>query len=775
MCADPEPFNESSDPATSLVVTPPVAGLCASRTGEPATLPAQDSRDPAVFSADLNKQVQILSRQLAEERQQSATERLLNQRLRSLNDFGQELENTPYPELTAQNMAKMLVNLLNCGVVCIFSYQMDDRRYKLIACSGRSSHLVPASYAPDLRFPVIDQALRQKLVVTNSDFLEECPPLLFGDQAFPAVLAAPLFRRGMQRGLILIADGNQGAFGAAEAPVIEAAAAQLLNAWDYSIQNEALTEFVQTVTMMSAVQETSSLLERIASVARRTLNASYTLVAIRNQQEWLMRGSGRAPQIYRSLQNGASSFLEEAVKTPYTFRMMDLRRDARSATIPLDSPDLCSLLASPIRMNGMSTGLLLAFGKNISNGFTDLDVFLAERLSEQASVNLESCFLNQELRANLKTTQLMYDLSLSITKAESLTDAASAICRTAYRLMQAQKCGLILFATDGQVEAEVRFPSDDPSISHPYRLIQQAVDSRQTIYLAETDNVLKSATPIQTMRRCYGALWMEYVEESEENHQPTEEIRILVNQAAVALERSILLEETRKQANDIARAYEDLLYGLTRALDARDRDTEWHSKRVEDMSIKLGIEMGLTGSELQVLKRGALLHDIGKIGVPDGILHKPGPLDDDEWQEMRQHPQKGAEIIQEIPALRDALPVIAFHQERWDGSGYPLHLRGTDIPLLARIFAVVDVYDALTSDRPYRTALSADQALEYLAKQAGVHFDPEVIARFTEMIHTGLGEVNTGLLSTGTLNTGDLTPETQKQKRGKKTDKIEPQ
>jgi HD-GYP domain-containing protein (c-di-GMP phosphodiesterase class II)/transcriptional regulator with GAF, ATPase, and Fis domain len=772
MCTDPEPFDKISDPTTYLIESPKATALMAQHVEEQLPLPVQADHDHPGFAADLNKQVQILSRQLEEERQQLANQRMLNERLLSLKDFGQELENTPDPELTAQNMAKTLVNLLGCGLVCIFIYHIDDQRYKLLTCAGPAAPLVPTGYSPDLNFPVIEQALRQKLIVTNIDFLEAGEPLVLGDQPFPSVLAAPLNRRGTPRGLMLLADPCKQAFGAVEVPVVEAAAAHLLNAWDYSIQNEALTDFVQTVTMMSVVQETGSLLERIASIARRTLTASYTLVAIRNQQEWLMRGSGRAPQIFRSLQNGAASFLEEAVKSPYTFRMNDLRRDARSAVIPLDSSNLCSLLASPIRINGVTTGLLLAFGKNLATAFTDLDVFMAERLSEQAAVNLESCYLNQELRANLKTTQLLYDLSMNIAKAESLTDAASAIGRAAYHLMQAQKCGLILFSTDGQVEAEVRFPSDDPTISHPYRLIQQAVDSRQTIYLAETDNILKSATPIQTMRRCYGALWMEFIEETEENRHPTEEIRILVNQAAVALERSILLEETRKQANDIARAYEDLLYGLTRALDARDRDTEWHSKRVEDMSVRLGIEMGLTGSELQVLKRGALLHDIGKIGVPDGILHKPGPLDDDEWQEMRQHPQKGAEIIQEIPALRDALPVVAFHQERWDGSGYPLHLRGTDIPLLARIFAVVDVYDALTSDRPYRTALTAEEALEYLAEQAGIHFDPDVVAQFAEMIHAGLGPANTGLLSTGSLDTADLQLGAQKPRE--KDDPITP-
>lgn len=764
MRKDPEPFEEISTPTAYLLDAPEVTGLCTSHLEEQPSLPAQTHPELSDSAADLSKQVEILSHQLAEERQQLANERMVNQRLMSLKDFGQELENTSDPELTAQNMAKTLLNLLGCGLVCIFNYQMDEQRYKLLTCTGPAAHFVPNGYSPNENFPVIAQAIRQKIVVMDRDFLDASRPLLIGDQSFPSVLAAPLLRRGVPRGLILLADTAEHAFTAVEVPLVEAAASHLLNAWDFSIQNEALTEFVQTVTMMSVVQETGSLLERIASIARRTLNASYTLVAIRNQQEWLMRGSGRAPQILRALQNGASSFLDQALKSPYTFRMSDLRRDKRSALIPLNSPDLCSLLASPIRMNGLTTGILLAFGKRPTPSFTDLDVFLAERLAEQAAVNLESCYLNQELRANLKTTQLLYDLSLSITKAESLTDAARAIGRTAYRLMQARKCGLILFSTSGQVEAEVRFPSDDPSISHPYRLIQQAVDSRQTIYLSETNNILKSATPIQTMRRCYGALWMEFVEENEDNRHPTEEIRILVNQAAVALERSILLEETRQQANDIARAYEDLLYGLTRALDARDRDTEWHSKRVEDMSVRLGAEMGLSGSDLQVLKRGALLHDIGKIGVPDGILHKPGPLDDNEWQEMRQHPQKGAEIIQEIPALRDALPVIAFHQERWDGSGYPMHLRGTDIPLLARIFAVVDVYDALTSDRPYRTAMTTEEALEYLGKQASIHFDPEVVNRFTEMIHAGISPANTGLLNTGSLELAEQAPALEKSR-----------
>jgi putative nucleotidyltransferase with HDIG domain len=444
--------------------------------------------------------------------------------------------------------------------------------------------------------------------------------------------------------------------------------------------------------------------------------------------------------------------LEAALKSPYTFRMKDLRRDTRSAVIDLDSPDLISLLASPIRVNGVTAGILLAFGKKGAVGFSELDVFLAERLVEHAAVNLESCYLNQEMRANLKTTQLLYDLGQRIAQASSLADAAGAIALTAFRLMPARQCGLILFADDGQAEAQVAFPTHDPSITHPRALIQQAVNSRQTIYLSESENVSKIAIPIQTMQRCYGVLWMEFDEANEDTRRPADEIHILVNQAAVALERQILLEETQRQKDDISHAYEDLLHVLTKALDTRDEKTEEHSERVTRLAMRLGGELGLTGRELQDLRLGSLLHDIGKIGVPDHILNKPGALDADEWVKMREHPEKGAKMIEEVESLKKALPVIYYHQERWDGSGYPENRRGEEIPLLARIFAVADVFDALTSNRPYRAAISADKALAYLEEQAGKQFDPQVVACFTSMIRQG----PTLPVTTATLGTGPL-------------------
>jgi putative nucleotidyltransferase with HDIG domain len=172
------------------------------------------------------------------------------------------------------------------------------------------------------------------------------------------------------------------------------------------------------------------------------------------------------------------------------------------------------------------------------------------------------------------------------------------------------------------------------------------------------------------------------------------------------------------------------------ALDARDRETEGHSTRVSKLAWMLGEELGLTIQPLKALERGALLHDIGKIGISDDILHKSGALTEDEWRIMRIHPDIGARIVEGIPFLQDTLPVIRYHHERWDGSGYPSGLKGEEIPLYARIFAVADVFDALTSSRTYRNKSSPEEALEYMREQAGCLFDPVIVEALSNLPYT---------------------------------------
>jgi len=180
----------------------------------------------------------------------------------------------------------------------------------------------------------------------------------------------------------------------------------------------------------------------------------------------------------------------------------------------------------------------------------------------------------------------------------------------------------------------------------------------------------------------------------------------------------------------IERSYRMTLQALTAALEARDRETRGHSERVVSFSLRLGREMGLGREELRSLEFGSLLHDIGKIGVPDAILRKPSALNEAEWAKMREHPLHGARILRHIHFLEGAARVVAQHHERWDGSGYPLGLRAEEIDLNARVFAVADAFDAITSDRVYRRARSYEEAAREVERCAGTHFDPRVVAAF---------------------------------------------
>jgi putative two-component system response regulator len=184
---------------------------------------------------------------------------------------------------------------------------------------------------------------------------------------------------------------------------------------------------------------------------------------------------------------------------------------------------------------------------------------------------------------------------------------------------------------------------------------------------------------------------------------------------------------------DLMAAYDATILGWSRAMDLRDRETKGHSQRVADMTVRLAKEMGINDDDLIHISRGALLHDIGKIGIPDSILHKPGKLTDDEWKVMRKHPQLAYDMLHFIEYLRPALDIPYCHHEKWDGSGYPRGLKGEAIPLSARLFAVVDVWDALTSERPYRPAWKTEEALTYIREQSGKHFEPKIVDLFFKL------------------------------------------
>jgi PAS domain S-box-containing protein len=212
----------------------------------------------------------------------------------------------------------------------------------------------------------------------------------------------------------------------------------------------------------------------------------------------------------------------------------------------------------------------------------------------------------------------------------------------------------------------------------------------------------------------------------------------IAGQAGIAIDNSRLFDGLQQSNMELFMAYDATIEGWSRALDLRDKETEGHTQRVTEMTERLATSMGISREEMAHIRRGALLHDIGKMGVPDHILIKPGTLTPEEWESMRKHPQLAYDMLVPIAYLRQALDIPYCHHEKWDGSGYPRQLKGEQIPLSARIFSVVDVWDAVTSDRPYRPAWSKERAMEHIRSGSGTHFDPMVVAAFLDMINQEL-------------------------------------
>jgi PAS domain S-box-containing protein/putative nucleotidyltransferase with HDIG domain len=267
--------------------------------------------------------------------------------------------------------------------------------------------------------------------------------------------------------------------------------------------------------------------------------------------------------------------------------------------------------------------------------------------------------------------------------------------------------------------------------------IQNLKDESDNLFLTDflmgEDFVCYYGVPLITKGQVKGVLEVFHRAALEPDTEWLDFLNALAGQAAIAIENATLFESLQHSNSELTLAYDATIEGWSRALDLRDKETEGHSKRVTEMAVKLARAFGLSELELVQVRWGALLHDIGKMGIPDEILHKPGPLTDAEWVAMKMHPIFANELLSPILYLRLALDIPHYHHEKWDGTGYPHGLKNVQIPLVARIFAAVDVWDALKSDRPYRAAWEEEKVREYIVASSGTYFDPQVVDVFMQM------------------------------------------
>ena len=416
-----------------------------------------------------------------------------------------------------------------------------------------------------------------------------------------------------------------------------------------------------------------------------------------------------------------------------------------------------SVTCLPLVSQGKTFGLLVLYSEN-GSFFSDEIVAFFQSYAHLASGALEKAHLFSEKEKHLQQLTALRDIDHAITGSFDLQGNLGVLLDNALTLLPIDAAAVLLLNPHTQtLEYVTGRGFRTRALQHTsLRLGEghagQAALERRRVVLSELDNTQTQFSasphlgqegfqayigiPLVTKGRIRGVL--EVFCRTPFDGAPGWQglLDSLASQAAIAIDNATLYTDLEKANTELYLAYEETLEGWAHALDYRDRETEGHSRRVTEMTVRTARAFGIPENRLPHVRRGALLHDIGKLGVPDNILFKPDKLTEAEWAIMRRHPELAYSLLAPISFLRPALDIPYCHHERWDGSGYPRGLKGEEIPVEARIFAVVDVWDALSSDRPYRPAWPAEKTLTYLTEQAGRHFDPRVVEVFLRQVIT---------------------------------------
>jgi len=432
--------------------------------------------------------------------------------------------------------------------------------------------------------------------------------------------------------------------------------------------------------------------------------------------------------------------------------------------------DLRAELFIPLRTKNQLIGILVLGEKMSETPYSQEDLNILTTLASQTSLALQNAKLyslaqkelverkkaEKGLQLQLKRLSALQDINVAITEnfdlqvplvmlldqvvSELKVDAADVL------LYNPENKSLNFIAGRGFNTDALRFTSLQlgqgmagmAAQKHKPVYVKDLSAERTTLKqspLLEGENFVSYyGFPLVARNQIKGVLEIFHRSVLEPDQQWLDYLNTLISETAIALDNARMFNDLEKTNMELVSAYEATLEGWARTLEMRDRETEGHSQRVLEMTLRLAEKMGVRGDALLHIRRGSLLHDIGKIAIPDSILQKAGPLTEEEWETMRKHPRIAYEMLSSIHFLEPALEIPYCHHEKWDGSGYPQGLKGEEIPLSARIFAIVDVWDALSSDRPYRKAWAEKKVIEYIKEQSGGHFDPKVVEPFLALL-----------------------------------------
>jgi putative nucleotidyltransferase with HDIG domain len=433
----------------------------------------------------------------------------------------------------------------------------------------------------------------------------------------------------------------------------------------------------------------------------------------------------------------------------------DVTKDPRYIEV---EPGIRSGMYVPLKVGEHTIGCLSVESEQF-DAFTETDEWLITTLAAQAARALENARLFEETQRRLRQTMSLREIDQAIAGSMNLHLVLEIVLKHIITELGVDAAVILLYNPQEQVLKYELGKGLQTNALHFTRLrlgdgyAGQAALAGKTIHISNLQtgktDFLRSPTfslerficyygiPLITKGEIKGVLEIFHRSLINPDTEWLDFMETLAGQIAIAIDNATLYKDLQLSNIELALAYDATIEGWSRALDLRDKETEGHTQRVTRITIELAQAMGIGEVELVNIRRGALLHDIGKMGVPDNILLKPDKLTDEEWVIMRKHPTYAYEMLLPITYLKSALDIPYCHHEKWDGTGYPRGLQSEQIPLVARIFAIVDMWDALCSDRPYRKGWPEEKAIEYIKAGSGTHFDPKVVDMFFRMTSDG--------------------------------------
>ncbi len=498
--------------------------------------------------------------------------------------------------------------------------------------------------------------------------------------------------------------------------------------WRRTAQAEAL---VRAASRLNSQLDVGAVLQSVCEETAKALGVSAVGVSLFNPKT-------------NQIQSAASIGLPEDFAEPELLPFADIKESFDREGNLIVAPDSSTCLLAALRRGSQLIGSLSIYRIGKKRRFFDEELDLLQGLADQSAMAINNARLFSEAKSRLDhivslrviDTAIAASLDLGVILTVFMDQVVHQLGVDAVDLLLLNEHTQMLeyaggrgFHSDALKHISLRlgegYAGQVALRRHMVSINDMNAEAGEfdsIPNLEQEDFAAYHGAPLVAKGRVMGVLEVFHRRPFDPEPEWLEFLEVFAGQAAIAIDNATLFEKLQQSNLELALAYDATLEGWSRALDLRDKETEGHTQRVTELTLRLARKLGVPDADMAHIRRGALLHDIGKMGIPDGILLKPGPLSDEEWEIMRLHPVYAMQMLSPITYLRQALDIPYCHHEQWLGGGYPRGLREEQIPLTARIFAVVDVWDALASDRPYRAAWSESKITAYIREQSGKHF-----------------------------------------------------